>query len=94
MDLHPTLEDFLRNFLKKELDRLLHQAAKLEVSLYFHQSLMKEVCHSIKAHAHWVRYGDLFPFSIHCNLCGEAISPEFDRGRHRGCCSLKKRQTV
>ena len=93
MALHPTLEDFLHNFLKEELDRLINQAAEFEVFLYFHQALMKEVCHSIKAHDHWVRYGYHFPFSIHCNLCGEAIPPEFDLGRHRGFCALK-RQTV
>ena len=91
MALHPTLEDFLYNFLKEKLDRLLNQAAKLESSLHFHQALMEEVCHSIKAHDHWVRYGGYFPFSTHCNLCGEAIPPEFDRGRHRGRCSLKRR---
>ena len=89
MALHPTLEDFLHNFLKEELDRLINKAAKLELSLYFHQALMKEVCHSIKAHDHWVCYGGHFPFSIHCNLCGEAIPPEFDLGRHRGFCTLK-----
>ena len=91
MDLHPTLEDFLDAFLKEKLDRLLNQAAELEVAATLHQALMKEVCHSIKAHDHWVRYGSYFPFSTHCNLCGEAIPPEFDRGRHRGRCSLKRR---
>ena len=94
MDLHPTLEDFLYNFLKEKLDRLLNQAAKLEASLHFHQALMGEVCHSIKAHDHWVRYGSYFPFSIHCNLCCKDIPPEFDLGRHKGCCALLKRQTV
>ena len=49
MALHPTLEDFLHNFLKEELDRLINKAAKLELSLYFHQALMKEVCFSIKS---------------------------------------------
>ena len=91
MALHPTLEDFLDDFLKEELDRLIYQAAELELSLYFHQALMKEVCHSIKAHDHWVYYGYHFPFSIHCNFCGEAIPPEFDLGRHRGFCTLKHR---
>ena len=78
MDLHPTLEDILNDFLYCEMVCVVHQAAELEVAL------MKEVCHSIKAHDHWVCYGDHIPFTIHCNLCGEAISPEFDRGRHRG----------
>ena len=91
MDLHSTLEDFLYNFLKEKLDCLLNQAAELEVAATLHQALMEEVCHSIKAHDHWVRYGSYFPFSTHCNLCGEAIPPEFDQGRHRGRCSLKRR---
>ena len=91
MDLHPTLEDFFDDFLKEKLDRLLNQAVELEVAAALHQALMKEVCHSIKAHDHWVRYGSYFPFFTHCNLCGEAIPPEFDRGRHRGRCSLKRR---
>ena len=86
MDLHPTLYDILYY----EMACVVHQVAKL-VALKLHQALMKEVCHSIKTHDHWVRYGDHFPFSTHCNLCGEAISPEFDRGRHRGRCALKRR---
>ena len=94
MALHPTLEDFLDDFLYCELAFVFHQSAELEVAANLHQALMKEVCHSIKAHDHWVHYGSYFPFSTHCNLCGEAIPPEFDLGRHRGCCSLKKRQTV
>ena len=91
MDLHPTLGDILDDFLYCEMACVFHQAAELEVALKLHQALMKEVCHSIKAHDHWVRYGSYFPFSTHCNLCGEAIPPEFDRGRHRGRCSLKRR---
>ena len=90
MDLHPTLEDILNNLLQEELDRMLNQGAKIESAIFFHQVKMEEVCHSIKAHDHWVRYGDHFPFTIHCNLCGEVISPEFDRGRHRGRCSWIK----
>ena len=89
MDLHPTLDDILDDFIQEELDRLIHQGAKLEAALYFHQVKMEEVCYSIKAHDHWVRYEEYFPFSIHCKLCGEAISPEFDRGRHRGRCNLR-----
>ena len=91
MDLHPTLYDILDDFLYCEMACVVHQAAELEVVLNLHQALMKEVCHSIKAHDHWVCYGYHFPFSAHCNLCGEAISPEFDRGRHRGRCALKRR---
>ena len=87
MDLHPTLEDIFYDFIQEEVDRLIHQGAKLEAAMHFHQVKMEEVCYSIKAHDHWVRYGDHFPFIMHCNLCGEAISPEFDRGWHRGHCS-------
>ena len=89
MDLHPTLEDIFNDLLQEELDRMLNQGAKIESAIFFYQVKMEEVCHSIKAHDHWVRYGNHFPFTIHCNLCGEAISPEFDRGRHRGRCKLR-----
>ena len=94
MALHPILEDFLYNFLKKEVACMFNQAAKLEASLHFHQAMMKEVCHSIKAHDYWVHYGSYFPFSTHCTLCGEDIPLEFDLGRHKGRCALLKRQTV
>ena len=60
MDLHPTLYDILDDFLYCEMACVVHQAAELEVALKLHQALMKEVCHSIKAHDHWVRYGDHF----------------------------------
>ena len=86
MDLHPTFYDILHY----DMTFVVNQVAKL-VALKFHQAMMDEVCYSIKAHDHWVRYGGHFPFSIHCNLCGEIISPEFDRGRHRGRCALKRR---
>ena len=89
MALHPTLDDFLDNFLEEELDRLIYQGSKLEASLHFHQVMMEELCYSIKTHDHWVHYEEYFPFSIHCKLCGKAISPEFDRGRHRGRCKLR-----
>ena len=87
MDLHPTLY----TFLCYEMAYVVHQTVKLNFALKLHQALMKEVCYSIKAHDHWVRYGGHFPFSIHCNLCGEAFPPEFDLGRHRGRCALKRR---
>ena len=86
MDLHPTLDDILDDFIQEELACMIHQGAELEAALYLHQSHMKEVCLSIKAHDHWVHYEEYFPFSIRCRFCGEAISPEFDRGRHRGRC--------
>ena len=89
MNLHPTLDDILDDFIQEELDRMIDQGAKLEAAMYFHQVKMEEVCYFIKAHDHWVRYGEHFLFTIHCNLCGEAISPEFDRGRHRGRCNLR-----
>ena len=91
LDLHPTLDDILDAFIQEELARMIHQGAELEAALYLHQDKMEEVCHSIKAHDHWVRYGEHFPFDIHCQSCGEAISPEFDRRRHRGRCNLRAR---
>ena len=90
MDLHPTLDDILDDFLHEELARVLHQATELDIALKLHHARMKEVCHSIKAHDHWVIYGEHFPFTIYCRLCGDPISPEFDRRRHRGLCTLKE----
>ena len=87
MDLHPTLDDIFDDFLHEELARVFRQAAELGADLKLHQAQMKEVCHSIKAHDHWVRYGEHFPFTLHCRFCGAAISPEFDRRRHRGLCT-------
>ena len=37
MDLHPTLEDILYDFIQEEVDHLIHQGAKLEAAMYFHQ---------------------------------------------------------
>ena len=89
MALHSTLGDILDDFLHEEFVRVLHQAAELEVALKLHQAQMKEVCHSIKVHYHWVIYGEHFPFTIHCRFCEAAVSPEFDRRRHRGLCTLR-----
>ena len=89
MALHPTLEEFLFNFRKEAYNRMIDEGSNLELALKFHQVKMEEVCYSIKAHHHWVHYEEYFPFSIHCRLCGKAISPEFDRGRHRGRCKLR-----
>ena len=94
LELHPTLGDILDDFLHGEFVRVLHQAAELEVALKLHQARMKEVCHSIKAHDHWVIYGEHFPFTLHCQSCGDAISPEFDRRRHRGLCTLREGLTL
>ena len=89
MVLHPTLGDILDDFLYCEMVRVLHQAAELEAAMTLHQARMEDVCHSIEAHDHWVKYGDHLPeFSPHCWLCGEIISPEFDLRRHWGRCKL------
>ena len=90
MDLHSTLDDILDDFLYCEMARVIHQAAELEVSMKLHQARMKEVCHSLKAHDHWVRYGEYFPLTIYCKRCEDPIPPEFDRGRHRGLCLLRE----
>ena len=79
---HPVLDDIRH----KEFGRLLHQAEELEAALYLHQAQMKNVCHSIKAHDHWVYYGEYFPSTLPCRLCGVEVSPEFDRRRHKGLC--------
>ena len=92
MALHPTLVNILDDFIHEEIVRVFHEAAELEVALKLHQAHMKEVCYSIKAHDHWVAYGDYFPFTLHCQFCGEALSPEFDRRRHRGRCILRAEQ--
>ena len=88
MDLHPTLGDILNEFLYEKMISWIHQGTEMEVAMQLHQSRMKDVCHSIKAHDHWVKYGEHFPFTLHCSLCGAAVSPEFDRRRHR-CCPLR-----
>ena len=90
MDLQAPLGDILGDFLYCEIARVLHQAAKLEAAMKLHQALMKDVCYSIKAHEHWAIYGEHFPFTLHCKQCGDAISPEFHRRRHRGLCALRE----
>ena len=89
MALHPTLDDILDDFLYYEMARVIHQGAELEVAMKLYQAQMKEVCHSIKAHGHWVRsWGHIPTFSHLCELCEDVISPEFDMRRHRGRCTL------
>ena len=88
MDLHPTLDDILDDFIYCEMARVIHQGVELAAALKLHQAQMQEVCHSIKAHDHWVRYKEYFPVSNHCMFCEEAISPEFNMRRHRGLCIL------
>ena len=80
MDLHPTLGDILDDFLYEEFVRVLHQAVELEAALKLHQARMKEVCNFIKAHYNW----EHFLFTPHCKHCADAISPKFNRRRHRG----------
>ena len=53
MELHPTLDAILDDFINAELVRMVHQGAELEAALQLHQARMKEVCHSIKSHDHW-----------------------------------------
>ena len=89
------LGDILDDFLHCEVVRVLHQVAELEAAMKLHQARMKEVCYSIKAHDHWVHYGEHFPeFTLQCRNCGEQISPEFDRGRHLGLCYLRDWLTI
>ena len=91
MVLHPTLGDILDDFLHCEMTRVCHQAAELAAAMTLHQARMKDVCHSIKAHDHWVKYREHFPeFDLQCRYCGDIISPEFDRGRHKGLCYLRE----
>ena len=87
MALHRALGDRLDDFLNAKFNQLIQKGAKLEYAMLLHQSQMKEVCESIKAHDHWVRFGEHFPeFDRYCRQCGDIISPEFDRGRHMGRC--------
>ena len=87
LTLHPTLDDILYDFLYCEMANVIHQVTELEAAMKLHQTRMKDVCHSIKAHDDWVHYGEYFPFTLHCRLCGAVISPEFDKRHHRGLCT-------
>ena len=90
LPLHPTLDDILDDFINDELVHLVRKAMKMETALQLHQARMRDVCHSIKAHDHWVCYGEHFPeFNQLCWYCGEDISPEFDMERHLGVCDLR-----
>ena len=87
MDLHPTLDAILDDFLFiEEMARVVHQAAELEACTETFIRSVDEgsVSFPSKPTDHWVCYGDHFPFTIHCNLFGKAISPEFDRGTAQG----------
>ena len=92
MDLQTPLGDILDDFLYCEITRVLHEAAALEAALKLHQSRMKDVCHSIKAHYLWETlecpgYDFARPT---CWICLETISPKVDMRRHTGLCDLKE----
>ena len=73
-----------------EFQRVLWQAVEMEAAMQLHQARMKDVCHSIKAHYHWVNYAPFFPDSRQCPRCGDSISPEFAFCRHNGFCNLRE----
>ena len=73
-----------------EFQRVLWQAAELEAAMKLHQARMKDVCHSIKAHYHWVHYAHFFPKNRKCQRCGDSISPEFAFCRHNGFGTLRE----
>ena len=92
MDLQAPLGDILDDFLYCEVIRVLHEAAVLEAALKLHQSWMKDVCSSIKAHYHWETFecpGYDFARPL-CYICRERVSPEIDMRRHAGLCDLKE----
>ena len=92
MDLQAPLGDILDDFLHCEVTRVLHQAAELEAAMKLHQTRMKDVCHSIKAHYLWETFEFPHPdFAQTCWYCGETISPEFDMPRHMGLCYLNEK---
>ena len=73
MDLHPILDDILDDFLYCEMARVIHQGAKLESVLQLHQAKMEEVCHSIKAHDHWVHYEEYFRYPFTVGFVGKSF---------------------
>ena len=89
LDLHPALEARINDFLKTEFDKFLEKGLVFEYEILLHDARMADVCESIKAHYHWLHFGEHFPeFALHCHKCGEHISPEFDRRRHLGRCKF------
>ena len=89
MDLHPALGDRLDDFIATKFNQFLWECAELGYAMQLHQTRMADVCESIKAHYHWLHFGDYFPeFELHCHKCGGHISPEFDRRRHLGRCKF------
>ena len=91
-DMHRVLKDKFLAFLETELTRCFRKGKEMENAMRLHHSRMKEVCESIKAHDHWVRFSEHFPeFARYCYQCGDAISPEFDRWRHMGRCNWYQR---
>ena len=77
------IQDYIFEMAEKSHQRDL--AAKA-----LHQDRMKEVCHSIEAHYHWMCLC-FFPSleRQQCLACGAKVSPEFDMRRHMGLCDLK-----
>ena len=89
LDLHPALEARINDFLNTEFDKFLEKGLVFEYEILLHDARMADVCESIKAHYHWLHFGDYFPeFPLHCHKCGDHISPEFDRRRHLGRCKF------
>ena len=89
LDLHPALEARINDFLKTEFDKFLEKGLVFEYEILLHDARMADVCESIKAHDHWLRFREHFPeFDLYCRNCGGFISPEFDRGRHMGRCKF------
>ena len=89
MAFHPALEARLNDFLETEFNQFLEKGVELGYSMQLHETRMADVCESIKAHYHWLHFGEHFPeFDLHCRKCGGIISPEFDRGRHLGRCKF------
>ena len=60
-ELHPALGDQLNDFIKIKLNKFLWEGAELEYAMLLHQTRMKDVCESIKAHDHWLHFRGPFP---------------------------------
>ena len=64
MDLHPALGARLEAFLITKFNKVLLEGRELEYAMLLHQTRMKDVCESIKAHDHWLRFREHFLNSI------------------------------
>ena len=58
LDLHPALEARINDFLKTEFDKFLEKGLVFEYEILLHDARMVGVCESIKAHYHWLHFGD------------------------------------